>query len=130
MLILGGPAILSSSSRTPEISLAGRAADGESLPVLSRNAAAHTVAGLLDFARYIDYRRRAAEGSMAACRGQTYSAACPPMTSCGGHRSVIAVVTDPTRARTVLVALDLPHEPAFAPARDPPQVELEWDDPT
>jgi hypothetical protein len=34
MLILGGPAILSSSSRTPEISLAGRAADGESLPVL------------------------------------------------------------------------------------------------
>jgi hypothetical protein len=30
----------------------------------------------------------------------------------------------------LLVALDLPHEPAFAPARDPPQVELEWDDPT
>ena len=42
----------------------------------------------------------------------------------------IAVVTDPTIARTLLVALDLPHEPsAFAPARDPPQAELEWDDP-
>jgi hypothetical protein len=26
-------------------------------------------------------------------------------------------------------ARDLPHEPsAFAPARDPPQVELAWDD--
>ncbi len=47
---------------------------------------------------------------------------------CGGRRSIIAVVTDPTVARTLLVALDLPHEPsAFAPARDPPQVELAWD---
>ena len=50
---------------------------------------------------------------------------------CGGRRSVIAVVTDPTIARTLLVALDLPHAPAtFAPALDPPQVELAWDDPT
>lgn len=50
--------------------------------------------------------------------------------ACGGRRSVIAVVTDPTVARTLLVALDLPHEPsAFAPARDPPQAELAWDDP-
>jgi hypothetical protein len=49
---------------------------------------------------------------------------------CGGRRSVVAVVTDPTVARTLLLALDLPHEPsAFAPARDPPQVELAWDDP-
>jgi hypothetical protein len=50
--------------------------------------------------------------------------------ACGGRRSIIAVVTDPTLTRTLLVALDLPHEPsAFAPARDPPQVELAWDDP-
>jgi hypothetical protein len=50
--------------------------------------------------------------------------------SCGGRRSVIAVITHPTIARTVLAALDLPHEPAaFAPARDPPQVEIAWDDP-
>jgi hypothetical protein len=35
------------------------------------------------------------------------------------------------RGRTLLVALGLPHEPtAFAPARDPPQLELEWDDPS
>jgi hypothetical protein len=50
--------------------------------------------------------------------------------ACGGRRSVIAVVTDPSVARTLLVALDLPHErSAFAPARDPPQVELAWEDP-
>jgi len=49
---------------------------------------------------------------------------------CGGRRSVIAVVTDPTIAHTLLVALDLCYKPAtFAPARDPPQVELAWDDP-
>jgi hypothetical protein len=48
---------------------------------------------------------------------------------CGGRRSVIAVVTDPAVARTLLVALALPHQPAaFAPARDPPQTELAWDD--
>jgi hypothetical protein len=46
--------------------------------------------------------------------------------ACGGRRSVLAVVTDPTIARTLLVALELPHEPAtFAPARAPPQAELE-----
>ena len=50
--------------------------------------------------------------------------------ACGGRRSVVAVVTDPTVARTLLLVLDLPHErSAFAPARDPPQVELAWDDP-
>jgi hypothetical protein len=48
---------------------------------------------------------------------------------CGGRRSVIAVVTDPAVARTLLVALALPHQSAaFAPARDPPQAELPWDD--
>jgi hypothetical protein len=48
---------------------------------------------------------------------------------CGGHRSVIAVVTDPATARTLLVALRLAQEPAaFAPARAPPQAELDWDD--
>ena len=40
---------------------------------------------------------------------------------CGGRRSVIAVVTDPTVARALLAVLDLSCEPAtFAPARDPP----------
>lgn len=49
---------------------------------------------------------------------------------CGGRRSIIAVVTDPTIARTLLAALDLPHAPQpFAPARDPPQPDLAWDDP-
>ena len=44
---------------------------------------------------------------------------------CGGRRGVLAVVTDPAIARTLLVALDLPHlAAAFAPARAPPQVEL------
>jgi len=48
---------------------------------------------------------------------------------CGGRRSVIAVVTDPGIARTLLGALGLAHEPAaFAPARAPPQVEFDWDD--
>lgn len=38
----------------------------------------------------------------------------------GGRRSVIAIVADPTIARTLLTALGLPNEPAtFAPARDP-----------
>jgi hypothetical protein len=50
--------------------------------------------------------------------------------ACGGRRSIIAVVTDPSVACKLLIALDLPHEPsAFAPARDPPQAELAWDDP-
>jgi hypothetical protein len=48
---------------------------------------------------------------------------------CGGRRSVIAVVADPAVARTLFAVLGLPHAPAaFAPARDPPQLELELDD--
>lgn len=48
---------------------------------------------------------------------------------CGGRRSVIAVVADPALARTLLTTLGLPNEPAtFATARDPPQVELAWDE--
>jgi hypothetical protein len=40
---------------------------------------------------------------------------------CGGRRSVTAFVT----------ALGLPAQPAmFAPARDPPQAELAWDEPS
>lgn len=50
--------------------------------------------------------------------------------ACGGRRSIIAVVTHPTLTRTLLADLDLPHEPtAFTSARDPPQVELAWDEP-
>jgi hypothetical protein len=49
---------------------------------------------------------------------------------CGGRRSVIAVVTDAALARALLAALGLAAEPAaFTPARDPPQIELAWDDP-
>jgi hypothetical protein len=49
--------------------------------------------------------------------------------ACGGRRSVVAVVVDSARARAVLVALGLPCTPAtFAPARDPPQGELRFDD--
>jgi hypothetical protein len=48
---------------------------------------------------------------------------------CGGRRSVLAVVANPAVARRLLVVLDLPHQPAaFAPARDPPQVEIGWED--
>lgn len=48
---------------------------------------------------------------------------------CGGRRSVIAVVTDPALVTTLLTALDLSSEPVtFAPARDPPQAELAWDE--
>jgi hypothetical protein len=43
--------------------------------------------------------------------------------SCGGRRSVIAIITEPMIARTLLAALDLPDEPA--PAHDPPKVEIE-----
>jgi len=45
---------------------------------------------------------------------------------CGGRRSVVAVVMDSAMARA---ALGLPCTPAtFAPARDPPQAELWFDD--
>jgi Putative transposase len=48
---------------------------------------------------------------------------------CGGRRSVIAVVVDSALARAVLATLGLPCTPApFAPARDPPQGELWFDD--
>jgi len=49
---------------------------------------------------------------------------------CGGRRTVVAFVTDPNRARSLLTTLGLPAVPAtFAPARDPPQTELAWLDP-
>jgi hypothetical protein len=42
---------------------------------------------------------------------------------------VVAVVVDDAMARAVLAALGLPCAPAtFAPARDPPQGELRFDD--
>jgi hypothetical protein len=48
---------------------------------------------------------------------------------CGGRRCVVAFVADRTIARSLLSALGLPGEPAtFAPARDPPQAELAWND--
>jgi len=48
---------------------------------------------------------------------------------CGGRRSVVALVANPTMARTLLATLGLPAEPAtFAPARDPPQTKLSWDE--
>ena len=51
--------------------------------------------------------------------------ACP----CGGRRSVVAVVVDPAIAITLLGVLGISSERvAFAPARDPPQMELEWSD--
>lgn len=52
--------------------------------------------------------------------------ACP----CGGRRSVTAFVTDQRLAQSLLTALGQSAEPAaFAPARDPPQAELAWDEP-
>ena len=46
---------------------------------------------------------------------------------CGGRRSVIAVVTDPALANTLLTALGVPSAPVtFATARSPPQAELSW----
>jgi len=42
----------------------------------------------------------------------------------------VAFVTDPCRAHSLLTALGLPAAPAtFAPARDPPQAELDWEAP-
>jgi hypothetical protein len=42
---------------------------------------------------------------------------------------VVAVVVDAARARALLAALGLPCTPTtFAPARDPPQAELWFDD--
>jgi hypothetical protein len=50
--------------------------------------------------------------------------------SCDGRRSIIGVVADQTLAGALLVAIGLPDAPtAFAPARDPPQVEVAFDDP-
>jgi hypothetical protein len=51
------------------------------------------------------------------------------LCSCGGRRSVVAVVVDSAIARAVLAAFGLPCTLAtFAPARDPPQGELWFDD--
>lgn len=49
---------------------------------------------------------------------------------CGGRRRVVAFVADAGEAHSLLVTLGLPAAPAtFAPARDPPQAELAWEDP-
>jgi hypothetical protein len=49
--------------------------------------------------------------------------------ACGGRRSVIAIVTDPALAKTLLTALGMSSEPVtFAPARDPTQADLAWDE--
>jgi hypothetical protein len=49
---------------------------------------------------------------------------------CGGRRSVVAFVADAGQAHSLLVTLGLPADSAtFAPARDPPQAELAWEDP-
>jgi hypothetical protein len=46
------------------------------------------------------------------------------------RHSVTAFVTDQRLAASLLIALGLPPEPAtFAPARDPTQAELDWDEP-
>ena len=68
------------------------------------------------------------------CRGPTSFAACSPTTSCSARAAAVAASSrsSPTRRSRApcSLALDLPREPsAFAPARDPPQVELAWDDP-
>jgi hypothetical protein len=87
--------------------------DAVAPPCSPATAAPRTRAGRLPWA---DLLRRVFADDVLQC-------------ACGGRRSVIAVVTDPSVARSLLVALALPHEPsAFAPARDPPQAELAWDD--
>jgi hypothetical protein len=56
---------------------------------------------------------------------------CSPVLQCpcGGRRSVIAIVTDPGHAQTLVTALGLSSVPVtFAPARSPPQAELAWDE--
>lgn len=88
--------------------------DNNAPPCSPATAAPHVRAGRLPWAELL---RRVFADDVLQC-------------ACGGRRSVIAVVTDPSVARTLLVALDLPLEPsAFASARDPPQAELAWDDP-
>jgi hypothetical protein len=48
---------------------------------------------------------------------------------CGDGRSVVTVIVNSALARAVLAAMGLPCTPAtFAPARDPPQAELWFDD--
>ena len=48
---------------------------------------------------------------------------------CGGRRSIVAFVADPSIVRAVLDTLALAAQPAtFAPARAPPQTDLGWDD--
>jgi hypothetical protein len=48
---------------------------------------------------------------------------------CGGRRTVLAVITDPVIARTVLVALGQPAEwSSPAPARAPPQIDFDFAD--
>ena len=49
---------------------------------------------------------------------------CP---SCGGRMQWIATLTDPDSIRTYLTGVGLPAEPpVIAPARPPPQPELEF----
>ena len=50
--------------------------------------------------------------------------------ACGGARIITAFVADGPAARAALDALGLESQPAaLAPARAPPQVDLEWADP-
>lgn len=53
---------------------------------------------------------------------------CP---ACGGELRVIAFLTDPPVVQGILLHLDLPHRPPpIAPARGPPQAELDLDQTT
>lgn len=91
------------------------ACEDAAAPCSPTSAAPRVRAGRLPWA---DLLRRVFAGDVLQC-------------ACGGRRSIIAVVTNPTVARTLLVAVDVPHEPsAFTPARAPPQAELAWDDPS
>jgi len=50
---------------------------------------------------------------------------------CGGARIITAFVADGPAARAILDALDLASQPAgFTPARAPPQLDLDWPDPS
>jgi hypothetical protein len=50
---------------------------------------------------------------------------CP---ACGGEMRVLAFLTDPPVVQAILLHLDLPHRPPpIAPARGPPQAEINFD---
>ena len=64
----------------------------------------------------------------AALLARTFNLNLEKCSLCGGKMKVIAAVTDPASTRRYLEGVGLPAEtPTLAPARAPPQTELDFE---